>query len=271
MLKKLKLFIFSHLLQHKIAVSTIACSILFISISGFKTTFSEKLNVLVIDAGHGGKDPGTGNGKEKKYALDIALKLGSKIKDEYSNIKVIYTRDSDEFIPLHQRAHIANKNKADLFISIHCNANVQSSKLSGTETYIMGLHKTEENLELAKRENNVVLLEENYKKSYKGFDPRSPLAHIMLANYQNAFMHQSLSFASKVERAIPAFGHKSRGVKQAGFLVIWETTMPSVLIETGYLTNPSDAEMLGTENGRNKISKAIFKAFKEYKNEVERN
>jgi N-acetylmuramoyl-L-alanine amidase len=271
MLKKLKLFNIKILYRNNIALGTILCTIIFISVSSFKANISENLNVLVIDAGHGGKDPGTGNGKEKKYALDIALKFGAKIKEEYPKIKVIYTRDSDKFIPLHERAQIANKNRADLFVSIHCNANPHSSKLSGTETYIMGLHKTEENLELAKRENNVVLLEDNYKKSYKGFDPNSPLAHIMLANYQNAHMQQSLSFASKVERSIPAFGHKSRGVKQAGFLVIWETTMPSVLIETGYLTNPNDAELLGSDAGRTKISKAIFKAFKEYKNEVERN
>lgn len=230
---------------------------------------NNKIKTIVLDAGHGGKDPGAGNGKEKKYALDITLKLGSKIEEKYKNIKVIYTRDKDVFVPLHERAAIANKNKADLFISIHCNANPHSTSLRGTETYIMGLHKTQENLDLAKAENNVILYEDNYSKSYKGYNPKSPLAHIMMANFQNAFMKQSLDFASKVEKNIVKQGHKSRGVKQAGFIVIWETTMPSVLIETGYLTNSQDAKILATEAGRDKIAEAIFKAFSEYKNNNE--
>ncbi|MGK0137795.1 MAG: N-acetylmuramoyl-L-alanine amidase [Algoriphagus sp.] len=225
---------------------------------------------VVIDAGHGGKDPGTGNGREKRYALDIALKLGKKIKANMKDVEVIYTRDSDVFIPLNERANIANKNKADLFISIHCNA-FSSSNVSGTETYVMGLHKTEANLALAKRENNVILLEDDYSKTYKGFNPNSPLAHIMLANYQNAFMNQSMDFAAKVEGQFVRRGYKSRGVKQAGFLVIWETTMPSVLIETGYLSNPSDAKKLGSESGREDIAKAIYSAFNSYQAEVERN
>jgi N-acetylmuramoyl-L-alanine amidase len=228
-----------------------------------------RITTLVLDAGHGGKDPGAGNGKEKKYALDITLKLGQKIKNKHKDVKVIYTRDSDVFIPLHERAAIANKNKADLFISIHCNANNVKS-LSGTETYVMGLHKTQENLDLAKNENNVILYEDNYTKTYKGYNPSSPLAHIMLANYQNAFMSQSLVFASKVEKNIPKIGYKSRGVKQAGFIVIWETTMPSVLIETGFLTNTRDANFLASEDGREKIALAISKAFEEYKREIER-
>ncbi|AWV99235.1 N-acetylmuramoyl-L-alanine amidase family protein [Arcticibacterium luteifluviistationis] len=225
---------------------------------------------VVIDAGHGGKDPGTGNGKEKRYALDIALKLGEKIKNNLKDVEVIYTRDSDVFIPLNERAEIANKNKADLFISIHCNA-FTSANASGTETYVMGLHKSEANLNLAKRENNVILMEDNYKKSYKGFNPNSPLAHIMLANYQSAFMNQSMDFASRVERQFIHHGNKSRGVKQAGFLVIWETTMPSVLIETGYLSNPTDARKLASESGRDNIAKAIYTAFNSYKSDVERN
>jgi N-acetylmuramoyl-L-alanine amidase len=270
MLKKLKLSIIKRFSGKQIFIYWFICSSVFLFIAGFKQDDPDILKTVVIDAGHGGKDPGTGHGKEKRYALDMALKLGKKIKANYPGVKVIFTRDSDVFIPLHERAAIANKNKADLFLSIHCNANPHSSRLAGTETYIMGLHKTEENLELAKRENNVVLLEDNYKKSYKGFDPRSPLAHIMLTNFQNAFMKQSLNFASKVEKNITRVGHRSRGVKQAGFIVIWETTMPSVLIETGYLTNASDADFLATEDGREKISLAIFKAFEEYKKEIDR-
>ncbi len=235
----------------------------------FSVPIINKLGIVVLDAGHGGKDPGTGNGKEKKYALDITLLIGQKIKANYPNVKVIYTRDKDEFVPLHERAAIANRNKADLFISIHCNANTQSSKLSGTETYVMGLHKTQENLDLAKTENNVILLEDNYSKSYKGYNPKSPLAHIMLANYQNAYMNQSLEFASKVEKNMDKIGYRSRGVKQAGFIVIWETTMPSVLIETGYLTNGLDLKYLGSTEGREKIAFAVFKAFEDYKKQLE--
>lgn len=254
----------------KIILSLCASVVLLCSFGSINTNPFGKIQKIVIDAGHGGKDPGTGGGKEKRYALDIALKLGKKINSELKDVEIIYTRDKDVFIPLHERANIANRNKADLFISIHCNA-FKNTSVSGTETYTMGLHKSEANLELAKRENNVILLEDNYAKSYKGFNPNSPLAHIMLANYQSAFMDQSIRFASKVESKMTTFGHKSRGVKQAGFLVIWETTMPSVLIETGYLTNPHDRAILDSPAGREKISNAIFEAFKTYKEEVETN
>lgn len=245
-------------------------SLLFFSFIEYNSVPFNAVRKVVIDAGHGGKDPGTGKGKEKRYALDIALKLGERIKKENKDVEVIYTRDRDIFIPLHERAKIANKAEADLFISIHCNA-FHKTSVRGTETYTMGLHKTQANLELAKRENEVILLEDNYKKSYKGFDPNSPLAHIMLANYQSAYIEQSLNFASKVEHKMVTHGKKSRGVKQAGFIVIWETTMPSVLIETGYLTNVTDRADLDSEVGRVKISKAIHEAFIEYKQEVEEN
>lgn len=248
----------------------IGTSLLFFSFIDYNAVPFNAVRKVVIDAGHGGKDPGTGNGKEKRYALDIALKLGERIKRENKDVEVIYTRDKDVFIPLHERAKIANRTEADLFISIHCNA-FHKSSVGGTETYTMGLHKSQANLELAKRENEVILLEDNYKKSYKGFDPNSPLAHIMLANYQSAYIEQSLSFASKVEDRMVSHGKKSRGVKQAGFIVIWETTMPSVLIETGYLTNTQDRASLDSEAGRAKISKAIHEAFIDYKQEVERN
>ncbi len=247
----------------------LSISLLF-SFSSIRINPGNAIQKVVIDAGHGGKDPGAGNGREKRYALDIALKLGKKIKANMKDVEVIYTRNSDVFIPLNERAAIANKNKADLFISIHCNA-FSSANASGTETYVMGLHKTEANLALAKRENNVILLEDNYSKTYKGFNPNSPLAHIMLANYQNAFMNQSMEFAAKVENQFVKYGQKSRGVKQAGFLVIWETTMPSVLIETGYLSNPRDAKKLSTDSGRDTIAKAIYAAFYSYKSGVERN
>jgi N-acetylmuramoyl-L-alanine amidase len=258
------------LINLKIALVWLITSAIFLGFTSRNRFYTRGLKTVVLDAGHGGKDPGTGSGKEKKYALDITLKLGKKIEENFPNVRVIYTRDKDVFVPLHERAAIANKSKADLFISIHCNANPHSKSLRGTETYVMGLHKTQENLDLAKNENNVILYEENYKKSYKGYNPTSPLAHIMLANYQNAFMNQSLEFAVKVEKNMSKVGHKSRGVKQAGFIVIWETTMPSVLVETGYLTNSEDSNLLASASGRDKVALAIFRAFDEYKDQIEK-
>ncbi|MFN3848217.1 MAG: N-acetylmuramoyl-L-alanine amidase [Spirosomataceae bacterium] len=232
-----------------------------------------KLKTIVIDAGHGGKDPGThrGSSKEKNIALSIALKLGKKIEEGLPDIKVIQTRKKDVFIDLSERAAIANRNKADLFICIHVNANPHSSKLSGTEIYTLGLHRTEDNLELAKRENEVILMEENYKKTYKGYDPNSPLAHIMMANFQNAFMKQSVALASKTSKKIASVtGLKNRGVKQAGFIVLWQTSMPAIYVETGYITNPTDKKFLDSESGREKMAEAIFQALKAYKEEVEK-
>ncbi|MCR9064192.1 MAG: N-acetylmuramoyl-L-alanine amidase [Cytophagales bacterium] len=256
--------------KNKITLPLLLLATILFSFSTWESKSLNEVKKIVIDAGHGGKDPGTAGGKEKRYALDIALRLGEKIEKQLKGVEVVYTRKSDVFIPLNERAAIANREKADLFISIHCNA-FKSSHASGTETYVMGLHKTEANLDLAKRENNVILMEDNYSKSYKGFNPNSPLAHIMLANYQSAFMNQSMDFASRVENQFVRHGNKSRGVKQAGFLVIWETTMPSVLIETGYLSNPEDARKLGSEQGRDNIAEAIYKAFYSYKSDIEQN
>ena len=230
-----------------------------------------RVKTLVIDAGHGGKDRGTMGKRlpERTVALAIALKFGAIVEANMPNVKVIYTRKKDVFIPLAERANIANRNNADLFVSIHCNANPHSDKIFGTETYTMGLHKTEENLELAKRENEVVLLESNYKKMYRGYDPNSPLAHIMMANYQSAFMQNSLKMAGKVENSVKKSLRKSRGVKQAGFIVLWETTMPSILVETGYMTNDGEDKLLCSEAGQDAMANTIFKAFKAYKQDIE--
>jgi len=233
---------------------------------------SGRVRTVVIDAGHGGKDPGCIGRivRESRIALKIALLVGRKIKLDMPQVRVIYTRTTDRFIELGERSAIANRNKADLFISIHCNASPSSSRVYGTETYTMGLHKTEGNLDVAKRENAVILKEENYQEKYKGFDPNSPLAHIMLANYQHAFMNNSINFAQKIERSFRRKAERtSRGVKQAGFLVLWRTTMPSVLIETGYLTNPEEERYLASENGQEEIASAIVHAFREYKEEVD--
>ncbi|AUD05085.1 N-acetylmuramoyl-L-alanine amidase family protein [Spirosoma pollinicola] len=233
-----------------------------------------QLRTVVLDAGHGGKDPGTHGryAKEKAINLALILQLGRKIKNKHPNVRVIYTRSSDQFVDLYERGAIANRNRADLFISIHCNASPSSSQVNGTETYTLGLHKTQRNLDVARRENAVILQEKNYQQTYKGFDPNSPLATIMLANYQHAFMGSSINFAEKIERS---FRHnaerKSNGVKQAGFIVLWKATMPSVLIETGYLTNPTEEDFLRSDEGQDEISTAIYKAFLQYKQEIEAN
>jgi N-acetylmuramoyl-L-alanine amidase len=230
-----------------------------------------KVDVIVIDAGHGGKDHGT-SGKvmrEKDLALKIALKLGSYIEKNIPGVKVIYTRKDDRYLPLDERADIANRNKADLFICIHANAN-PNARAFGTETYVMGLHKDEGNLSVAKRENSVILLDENYHERYEGFDPNSPESYILFALTQSAFQTSSLSFAQKVEDQFKKrVGRVSRGVKQAGFLVLWKTTMPSVLIETGFLSNSPEEKFLAGEEGQDLIASGIYRAFKDYKTEVE--
>jgi N-acetylmuramoyl-L-alanine amidase len=230
-----------------------------------------KLNVVVIDAGHGGHDTGTlgKKSKEKDIALKIALKLGNYIEKNIPGIKVIYTRKDDRYLALDERADIANKNKAGLFICIHANAN-PNNKAFGTETFVMGLHKDDNNFEVAKRENSVILLDENYEERYEGFDPKSPESYILFSLTQSAYQESSLRFAQKVEDQFKKkVGRNSRGVKQAGFLVLWRTTMPSVLIETGFLSNSTEESFLAGEEGQDLIASGIYRAFKEYKSEVE--
>ncbi|MBC8047413.1 MAG: N-acetylmuramoyl-L-alanine amidase [Fimbriimonadaceae bacterium] len=229
-----------------------------------------KLKTVVIDAGHGGHDHGCSGSKskEKNVALSISLKLGALIEKNFPDVKVIYTRKTDIFLELHERAAVANKANADLFICIHCNANPSSSPY-GTETYVMGLHKTAANLGVAQRENDVILLEDNYEQHYDGFDPNDAASHIMFSLFQHAYMDQSILFAAKCEEQFKKTGRHSRGVKQAGFLVLWKTGMPSVLIETGFLTNVKDEKFLASEDGQINMSENIYRAFKEYKYEME--
>lgn len=229
------------------------------------------LKTVVIDAGHGGKDSGARGrkSKEKDIVLDIALKLGTYIEENIPDVKVIYTRTTDVFVPLNERANIANKNKADLFISIHCNGNIDS-RAYGTETFAMGLHKTDGNLEVAKMENSAILFEEDYTTKYEGFNPHSAESYIIFSFLQNTFLEQSLNYAAFVENEFETRAlRKSRGVKQAGFLVLWKTTMPSVLIETGFLTNPREERYLMSNQGQEYIASAIYRAFKSYKMAIE--
>ena len=231
-----------------------------------------KIRKVVIDPGHGGKDPGCNghHSREKEVALSIGLDLGKKLKAQYPDIQVIYTRDTDVFIPLNERAAIANRNKADLFISIHCNYISVRNRATGSETYVLGLHRAEDNLDVAKRENSAILLEDNYEKTYEGFDPYSPEGHIILSMFQNAHLEQSILFATHVESAFKKLSRlPSRGVKQAGFLVLRETTMPSVLIETGFLSTDTDENYLMKKENQQEMASTILKAFSNYKKEVE--
>jgi len=233
-----------------------------------------RVKKVVIDAGHGGKDSGT-SGKyslEKEIALNIALELGNTIKKYLGDVEVLYTRQDDSFPSLIDRANLANKNGADLFISIHCNSAPYSEKVYGTETYVMGLHTSEKNLEVAKRENSAILLEENYEQNYQGYDPNSPESHILFSLYQNAYLENSISLAQKIEEQFKnRVGRRSRGVKQAGFVVLWKTTMPSVLVETGYLSNPKEERELNEKMNQVYIASGIFRAFRDYKSEIESN
>ena len=230
-----------------------------------------KIRTVVIDAGHGGHDSGAvgGNYVEKDIALSVALKLGSYIKQYLPDVKVIYTRTNDRFVELNERAAIANRNNADVFISIHVNA-VSRESIYGTETYVMGMHVTERNFEVAKRENSVILLEENYEEKYANFDPNSPESYISFSLTQNAHLENSLLLASYIENQFgERAGRRSRGVKQAGFQVLWQTSMPSVLVEIGYLTNEKEARELSKPSVQANIASGIFRAFRDYKNSME--
>ncbi|MBL4586827.1 MAG: N-acetylmuramoyl-L-alanine amidase [Flavobacteriales bacterium] len=233
-----------------------------------------RMETIVIDAGHGGKDPGNlGTGRykarEKDIALEVALRVGTYIRKQFPEIEVIYTRSTDVFIGLNERADIANKAKADLFISIHCNAFTKETS-HGVETYALGLHRNKENLQVAMKENSSITLEKDYKTKYEGFDPNSAESIIALTIMQSAFLQQSLSLSSHIQKQFrERVGRTDRGVKQAGFLVLRRTTMPSVLVELGFLTNTSEEDFLNSENGKAYMSSAIFRGFKEYKDMVE--
>lgn len=231
-----------------------------------------QIHRVVIDAGHGGKDPGALglHSREKDIALAIALKTGEYIAKYLPDVEVIYTRKTDVFVELHKRAKIANDSKANLFISIHCNAS-KSASACGTETYVMGLHKSEANLEVAKLENAAILNEENFADMYEGFDPNQDEDYITLTMFQDASLDQSTMLADEIQRQFRERAkRKDRGVFQAGFLVLYRTTMPGVLIETGFISNPEDERYLKSEDGQAYIASAIFRSFKFYKEEMER-
>ena len=243
--------------------------------NGYQLTASSpekgyRLRTVVLDAGHGGKDIGCNgvDAHEAQVALAIIKDLGRQIEAGSPGVRVIYTRKTDVFIPLDERAAIANRNHADLFISVHCNAGPKGSR--GTEVWTMGLHKTDANLGVAQRENSVILQEKDYQRRYNGFDPRSPQSHILFSLFQSAYITNSLRLAQRIDRQFrTSVGRSSRGVKQAGFIVLWKSTMPSVLVEAGFLTDRNEEKYLNTKAGQQAIANGIYHAFREYKHDLE--
>ena len=221
---------------------------------------------VVIDAGHGGDDPGAIGrvAREKTLNLNVALQLGDMIKEAYPEVDVIYTRSTDVFIPLRTRADIANKNKADLFISIHTNAS-DSRNAFGAETFVLGTDKMEDNLDIAMRENSVIKLESDYQSSYEGFDPNSIDSYIMFDLMQSDYMNQSLQFATMVQKQfVDSLKRSDRGVRQAAFLVLLRTACPSVLVEMGFISNRDEERFLASDAGRLGIARSIFRAFAQF-------
>lgn len=291
--------------KHKLPLVFLCCNLLiFFMFSGFKPSKDEpkKIKTIVIDPGHGGKDPGC-NGvthKEKDIALAVALKLGKLIEDNLKDVKVIYTRKTDVFVELEDRAQIANENNADLFISIHCNAagkpvmikDKKTGKMRpktfknskgktivvetinpepfGSETYVMGLKNEEGKMKVAQRENSAMLLEDNYEKKYNGFDPNSEESYIIMSNYTSSYVIQSASLALKIqEQYFTKAGRVDKGVHRQSIWVLWRTSMPSVLTEIGYLTNPEEEKFLGSAKGQEHLAACLFRAFRKYKDEQE--
>jgi N-acetylmuramoyl-L-alanine amidase len=254
----------NHLKQFLLFAMLLSGSILWGQNSGTMPT----IKTVVIDPGHGGKDPGCHgvSAQEKHVCLSMGLKLGDMIKKKYPDIKVVYTRDKDVFVELDDRAKIANKANADLFICIH--ANSASPSAYGTETYVLGLHRTESQQKVAERENATIYLEDDKGAKYKDFD-MSPDAIIARQIQLSVFLDMSINFADKIQKEFKRLGRYDRGVKQAGFLVLYKTTMPSVLIETGFLTNPEEEKFLADTIGQRKMAEAMFVAFEKYKTELD--
>lgn len=230
-----------------------------------------KIRTIVLDAGHGGQDPGCVGkiSKEKDVALAIVLRLGQLLEKNHPDLNIVYTRKTDVFIPLHERARIANRNKADLFISVHCNA-VDNTQAKGTETFVLGLHRAKDNLDVAKRENAAILFEDDYEDNYEGYDPNSDEGHIMMSLFQNAYIDQSIHLAFFVENEFKQrLSTPSRGVKQAGFLVLRNAAMPSILVEAGFLTNPDEEKVLASASGQIKVAESLYQSFLQYQKAVE--
>ena len=248
-----------------VRVNLVIVALFFFGITHHSQT--NPIKTIVIDAGHGGKDPGCHGGfsNEKEVCLSMALKLGGMIKDKYPGIKVVYTRDKDVFVELLERANIANRVKADLFICIHANAG--SNVAYGSETYVLGLHRTEAQQKVMERENAIIELEDDKGAKYKSFD-MSPEAMIAMQLQGTVYREYSIRFAEQLQKEFKKMGRFDRGVKEAGFYVLYKTAMPSVLIETGFLTNPTEEKLLANTSGQVEMAKAMFSAFERYYNQM---
>ncbi|MEG0795888.1 MAG: N-acetylmuramoyl-L-alanine amidase [Odoribacter sp.] len=250
---------------------------LFLTILFTKESISQpnlgQIKCICIDPGHGGKDPGACGLKsyEKDIVLNLSLKVGQLIKDEYPEIKVVYTRDKDVFIDLDKRGRLANTNNADLFVSIHINSN-DSRTPHGLETYVLGLHRSKENLQVAMKENSVIKYEKDYSVKYAGFDPSRAESYIIFSLMQNLYLEKSLRLAAFVqEEMVGKTKRTDRGVRQAGYLVLKDAAMPAILVEAGFISNPEEERYLNTESAQDKIAHSIFQAISKYKISVEKN
>ena len=258
------------MMQYYFRTFLLLCLSLLMSLKSFSGTSNYKNNkslTVIIDPGHGGKDPGAigKDIREKDIVLGVGLKLGKYMNENFPDVKVIFTRNTDVFVPLIDRSRIANKNKADLFISIHANF-CGTPATRGTETYFLGDARLKENLEITKQENSVILLEDNYANTYEGYDPNSSESDIIFSTIQNEYQSQSLSFAWDIQRQFQSrINSSNRGPKQAGFLVLRMSSMPSVLIETGFISNPAEATYLKSEEGQQNIAMSIINAFRKFK------
>ena len=224
---------------------------------------------VVIDPGHGGRDPGAvgANSLEKNIVLAVGLKLGELIKNNHPDVRVIYTRSTDVFVPLHERAAIANRANADLFISIHCNAvgGARAATAQGAEVFVLGMHRSDDNLAAAKRENSVIFLEEDYAIRYAGFDPNDPVSYIIFEFLANEHLDRSIHFASLVQNQLVNGANRvNRGVRQAGFLVLREVAMPSVLIELGFISHPEEERFMMSTAGQRTLANSIYEGFRQY-------
>lgn len=229
------------------------------------------ISKIVIDAGHGGEDPGAvgSKGKEKDVTLTVALELGKLISENCPDVEVIYTRKTDVFIPLYNRSKIANDKHADLFISIHCNSS-DNKTANGVETFVMGLHKTESSLDVARKENAAMLLEKDYKNTYGNFNPNSPESYVIFSLYSSAYLESSVQLASKVQKNLLKCTHfRDRQVQQAGFWVLHKVAMPSILVELGFISNKSEEAQLLDPTFQKALAASLCNAFIEYKNQVE--
>jgi N-acetylmuramoyl-L-alanine amidase len=265
-IKRTKPPIFNGLQKNACRVILLAVIVLFSNTDGWAQ--NSKIRTVVIDAGHGGHDPGChgAHNNEKEVCLAMALKLGALIKERYPDIKIIYTRSTDVFVELAERANIANRNNADLFICIHANAG--STTAYGSETYVLGLHRTDAQQKVAERENASIALEDDKGAKYRSYD-LTPDGIIALQFQLAVFHRQSILFAEMIQKEFKRIGRYDRGVKQAGFLVLYKTTMPSVLIETAFLPNPTEEKLIGSAEGQQKMAQSMFDAFVNYKNVTE--